>query len=119
MTSKVKNLSQSEVQFKAAFSEGVRDGEVVCEVCGLGHLIHPHRLRPGRWGGRYDGFNVAALCPTHHFATHFLIDWFMADKCCRSRAAEVFLAQLKADIAMWRFWKQVQWPVCMEHLTGK
>lgn len=114
-----KPLSATEQFFKEDFTAAVLSGDLVCEICGFPKIVHPHRIRPGSWGGRYEELNVAPLCPTHHYAVHFLIDWFMADKRCSCKADEALLDRLKADPDMWAFWKRVQWPVCMERLTGK
>lgn len=114
-----RTFSVSEEEFRQDFQELVARGEIVCLVCGTPRLIHPHRLKPGKWGGKYEAFNVVPLCPTHHFAAHFLIDWFMRGMEWQNEADGMLLDRLKADPDMWDFWKSVQWPVCMEKLTGK
>lgn len=111
--------THQEKQFKQDFSESVAFGDVVCEICDLPKLVHPHRIRPGKYGGRYENMNVAPLCPTHHFAVHFLINWFMRDKERLADADQLLLDHLKADARMWKFWKEVQWPICMELKIGK
>jgi hypothetical protein len=85
-----------------------------CEVCG--HVFaESHRIKPGLWGGTYeDPGNVVPLCPNHHAAIHFVMEWYMRGK-GRTEAEDQRILEYMADRDFWNFWLIEVKAVVVEH----
>jgi hypothetical protein len=85
-----------------------------CELCGhvYGQL---HRVRPGCWGGDYDDFNVAYLCPNHHAAVHLFMKWYYGKKLSPEEAER--FEEYHTDRALKLFWLEHAKPAVRQRLV--
>lgn len=87
-----------------------------CELCG--HVYgQTHRIKPGAWGGTYDEWNVAYLCPNHHAAIHLFMKWYYKGASSLTEAEGKRLEEYHTDRPLKMFWLRTVKPVVKQRLV--
>jgi hypothetical protein len=86
-----------------------------CEICGHPH-VERHRIKPGRWGGTYDPWNVVHLCPNHHRAIHYLMRWQVNGCDVQSDRQQRRIDFFLSDPGLSALWRNCARPVVLSNL---